>query len=231
MTLLKPEPSELVAPLYLSCHHPTGYETASPQPAELGQRGPKAVVVLSARIGSTGELRRSLLEAARPHLLRIIGPTSIGLLAPRVSFNASFAHLAPHRGRGPQPRLGSGGTRSGSRHTVALGGAYPGLTVRRAHRSQADMDTLTAARRIACSSCKLRPNRQGATFCDRGVCARAGDFSSQAGRDRTRSRIRGARRCWLCRLAGAPGFEPGNGGTKNRCLTTWRRPNGAVPTR
>ena len=26
-------------------------------------------------------------------------------------------------------------------------------------------------------------------------------------------------------LAGAPGFEPGNGGTKNRCLTTWRRPN------
>src|SRR5215213_9356605 len=25
-------------------------------------------------------------------------------------------------------------------------------------------------------------------------------------------------------MAGAPGFEPGNGGTKNRCLTTWRRP-------
>jgi hypothetical protein len=25
-------------------------------------------------------------------------------------------------------------------------------------------------------------------------------------------------------LAGAPGFEPGNGGTKNRCLTAWRRP-------
>ena len=29
------------------------------------------------------------------------------------------------------------------------------------------------------------------------------------------------------RLAGAPGFEPGNVGTKNRCLTTWRRPNRA----
>lgn len=26
-------------------------------------------------------------------------------------------------------------------------------------------------------------------------------------------------------MAGAPGFEPGNVGTKNRCLTTWRRPN------
>ena len=25
-------------------------------------------------------------------------------------------------------------------------------------------------------------------------------------------------------LAGAPGFEPGDGGTKNRCLTAWRRP-------
>src|ERR1044072_1027874 len=27
------------------------------------------------------------------------------------------------------------------------------------------------------------------------------------------------------RMAGAPGFEPGNGGTKNRCLTAWRRPS------
>ena len=26
-------------------------------------------------------------------------------------------------------------------------------------------------------------------------------------------------------LAGAPGFEPGNADTKNRCLTAWRRPN------
>ena len=29
-------------------------------------------------------------------------------------------------------------------------------------------------------------------------------------------------------LAGAPGFEPGNGGIKIRCLTTWLRPNGPV---
>ena len=26
-------------------------------------------------------------------------------------------------------------------------------------------------------------------------------------------------------LAGAEGFEPPNAGTKNQCLTTWRRPN------
>src|SRR6266699_2825273 len=29
-------------------------------------------------------------------------------------------------------------------------------------------------------------------------------------------------------LAGAPGFEPGNGGIKIRCLTTWLRPNGRL---
>ena len=27
------------------------------------------------------------------------------------------------------------------------------------------------------------------------------------------------------KLAGAPGFEPGDGGIKIRCLTTWLRPN------
>ena len=27
-------------------------------------------------------------------------------------------------------------------------------------------------------------------------------------------------------LAGAPGFEPGDGGTKSRCLTAWPRPIG-----
>ena len=29
-------------------------------------------------------------------------------------------------------------------------------------------------------------------------------------------------------MAGVPGFEPGNAGTKNRCLTTWRHPNGGA---
>src|SRR3954462_5575151 len=28
-------------------------------------------------------------------------------------------------------------------------------------------------------------------------------------------------------MAGGPGFEPGNGGIKIRCLTTWLRPNQA----
>ena len=29
----------------------------------------------------------------------------------------------------------------------------------------------------------------------------------------------------LEKVAGVPGFEPGNADTKNRCLTTWRHPN------
>ncbi len=27
------------------------------------------------------------------------------------------------------------------------------------------------------------------------------------------------------KVAGIPGFEPGNGGIKSRCLTAWRYPN------
>jgi hypothetical protein len=29
-------------------------------------------------------------------------------------------------------------------------------------------------------------------------------------------------------MAGAAGFEPANAGTKNQCLTTWRRPNSSL---
>lgn len=41
-------------------------------------------------------------------------------------------------------------------------------------------------------------------------------------RDPCRTRLRAMFKEWM---AGAPGFEPGYGGTKNRCLTAWRRPN------
>ena len=65
--------------------------------AELGKRGTKVAVVLTA--GLDTEMRRHMLEAARPHLLRIIGPNTIGLLAPHVSLNASFTHIAPAAGK------------------------------------------------------------------------------------------------------------------------------------
>jgi len=66
---------------------------------ELGRKGTKVAVVLSAGISAANGLRQQILDAAQPHLLRIIGPNTIGLLAPRVGLNASFVHIAPSAGR------------------------------------------------------------------------------------------------------------------------------------
>ena len=66
--------------------------------AELGAIGCKAAVVISAGFGSSPEGRarsQAMLDAARPHLLRIVGPNCVGLMLPRLSLNASFAHLDP----------------------------------------------------------------------------------------------------------------------------------------
>jgi acetyltransferase len=66
--------------------------------AELGAIGCKAAVVISAGFGSSPDghvLSQAMLDAARPHLLRIIGPNCVGLMLPGLSLNASFAHLDP----------------------------------------------------------------------------------------------------------------------------------------
>ncbi|WP_374470011.1 GNAT family N-acetyltransferase [Phenylobacterium sp.] len=63
---------------------------------ELGARGCRAAVVISA--GVTGELRQQMLDASRPHLLRIVGPNCLGFISPKVGINASFAHLNPAPG-------------------------------------------------------------------------------------------------------------------------------------
>jgi acetyltransferase len=62
----------------------------------LGRKGCKAAIVLSAglkqTVGGDGmTLEQAMLAAARPHLLRILGPNCIGLLVPGVALNASFA--------------------------------------------------------------------------------------------------------------------------------------------
>ena len=57
---------------------------------ELGALGTRAAVVLTA--GLDAEQKAAMLAAARPHLLRILGPNCIGLLAPHIGLNASFAH-------------------------------------------------------------------------------------------------------------------------------------------
>lgn len=58
--------------------------------AELGAAGCRAAVVLTA--GFSAAQKQALLDAARPHVLRILGPNGLGLLSPAIGLNASFAH-------------------------------------------------------------------------------------------------------------------------------------------
>jgi acetyltransferase len=70
--------------------------------AELGERGTRAAVVLTAGFGELGEqgrkLQQAMLDAARPHLLRIIGPNSVGIMVPHLGLDATFSHLAAPAG-------------------------------------------------------------------------------------------------------------------------------------
>ena len=59
--------------------------------AELGKKGTRAAIVMTA--GMDKVQKQAMLDAARPHLLRILGPNCIGLLAPHIGLNASFAHI------------------------------------------------------------------------------------------------------------------------------------------
>ena len=80
--------------------------------AELGARGTRAAVVLTAGLGDHRQpdsLARKMLEAARPHLLRILGPNCVGLIVPGIGLNASFAPGSAAAGNilsVPQPGAG-----------------------------------------------------------------------------------------------------------------------------
>ena len=64
--------------------------------AELAQAGCRAAIVVSAGVDAT--LRQQMLDAAKPTLMRILGPNCLGFMSPRQGINASFAHLAPAPG-------------------------------------------------------------------------------------------------------------------------------------
>jgi acetyltransferase len=74
----------------------------SPIIAELGERGTRAAVVITAGFNAQAaegkQLRRGLLDAARPYLMRIVGPNCLGIVVPLAGLNASFAHLNPAGG-------------------------------------------------------------------------------------------------------------------------------------
>lgn len=64
--------------------------------AQLGERGTRAAVVVTA--GLDKATKQAMLDAARPHTLRILGPNCIGMLVPHLGLNASFAHIGAHPG-------------------------------------------------------------------------------------------------------------------------------------
>jgi len=70
--------------------------------ADLGARGCRAAVVISAGFEgddpASAARRQALLDAAKPHLLRIVGPNCLGLLSPGRGVNASFARGMPPAG-------------------------------------------------------------------------------------------------------------------------------------
>jgi acetyltransferase len=57
----------------------------------LGRLGTRAAVVMTA--GMNNQQKQAMLDAAGAHLLRILGPNCIGLLAPHQGLNASFSHI------------------------------------------------------------------------------------------------------------------------------------------
>ncbi len=57
---------------------------------ELGQLGTRAAIVMTGGMSAAQKLATQ--AAARPHLLRVLGPNCLGLLTPRLGLNASFAH-------------------------------------------------------------------------------------------------------------------------------------------
>ncbi len=57
--------------------------------AALAARGTKAAVVLTA--GLDAAQKQAMLDAAKPTVMRILGPNGLGLLVPRKHLNASFA--------------------------------------------------------------------------------------------------------------------------------------------
>ncbi len=65
--------------------------------SDLGRRGARAAVVITAgfsedREAPGGALQQALVEAARASGLRVLGPNCLGILVPGVGLNASFAH-------------------------------------------------------------------------------------------------------------------------------------------
>jgi len=80
----------------------TPAETAPSLIGELGERGTRGAVIITAGFGEFGErgltLQQAALDAAKPHLLRVVGPNCVGIMVPRLGLDATFSHLAASAG-------------------------------------------------------------------------------------------------------------------------------------
>jgi acetyltransferase len=69
---------------------------------ELAERGTRTAVIITAGLGELGQqgqtLQQAALDAAKPHLLRIVGPNCVGIMVPRLGLDATFSHLAAPAG-------------------------------------------------------------------------------------------------------------------------------------
>jgi len=85
----------MVADLAIICTPPEPIPTLIEQ---LGIMGTRAVIVLTAGLDDVEDkpgisIAQAMLEATRPHLVRILGPNCLGALVPGIGLNASFSHL------------------------------------------------------------------------------------------------------------------------------------------
>lgn len=66
---------------------------------QLGRKGTRVAIVLTAGLNGQNGLRQKMLDAAKPYLLRIIGPNTVGVNIPAIGLNLSFAHLSAGPGK------------------------------------------------------------------------------------------------------------------------------------
>ncbi len=64
--------------------------------AELGAKGVRAAVIITAGLSTTQKV--AVLKAAQPTCLRVQGPNCLGLMLPQIALDASFSHRAPLSG-------------------------------------------------------------------------------------------------------------------------------------
>ncbi len=71
---------------------------------ELGERGTKAAIIISAGFGELQKqqgkaMQQKLVDVARHYHIRLIGPNCLGILVPGIGLNASFSHLNSTSGK------------------------------------------------------------------------------------------------------------------------------------